>query len=91
MFQNNGLSASDVALLSGNNGNGGFGDFGGGWAWLLIILFVLGGWGGSWGGNGTTAASSIMDNYVLTSDFASLESRIDTVNANLCSGLYSIQ
>ena len=49
----NGLSASDVALLSGNN-NGGFGD-GNGWGgliWLFAIIAMFnGGWGGGFGGN----------------------------------------
>lgn len=48
----NGLTASDVALLSGNN-NGGFGD-GNGWGgliWLFAIIAMFnGGWGGGFGG-----------------------------------------
>ena len=92
MFNSNGsLSPSDIALLSGGN-DFGFGGGGGILMWLLVILFAFGGFGGfGWGNNGASTTSSIMDNYVLTSDFASLESRIDTVNANLCNGLYSIQ
>ncbi len=52
----NGLSASDVALLTGNN-NGGWGE-NGGWGsmiWLFAILALMGGGfggGGGWGGNG---------------------------------------
>lgn len=63
-YDNSGLSASDVALISGssgNRGNGGFGGFGDNSAVWLIIMFVLfailgfgnngfGGFGG--GGNG---------------------------------------
>lgn len=49
----NGLTASDVALLSGNN-NGGFGD-GNGWGgliWLFAIIAMFnGGWGNGFGGN----------------------------------------
>ena len=52
MGDNNGLTASDVALLSGNNdgfGNGGWG----GMIWLFAILALMGGgFGGNWGGNG---------------------------------------
>ncbi len=49
----NGLTASDVALLSGNN-NDGFGNGGwGGMIWLFAILALMGGgFGGNWGGNG---------------------------------------
>ena len=48
----NGLSAADVAAVTGNNG--GFGNWGGDGAWWLIILFLFifnGNWG-NWGGNG---------------------------------------
>lgn len=48
----NGLSAADIAAVTGNNG--GFGNWGGDGAWWLIILFLFifnGNWG-NWGGNG---------------------------------------
>ena len=38
----NALSASDVALLSGNNGFGGFGD-GGAFMWIFALLILAGG------------------------------------------------
>lgn len=53
---NGGLSASDVALLTGrNNNNDGFGDGNGCW-WIILLLLALGGWnnggfGGGFGGN----------------------------------------
>lgn len=45
------LSASDVALLSGN-GFGGMGDGWGGMIWLFAILALMGGGFGGWGTNG---------------------------------------
>ena len=54
MNDNNGLTASDVALLTGNNNNG-WNDNGGwgGMIWLFAILALMGGgFGGGWGGNG---------------------------------------
>lgn len=53
MNGNEGLTASDVALLAGNN-NDGFGNGGwGGMIWLFAILALMGGWGnGGFGGNG---------------------------------------
>ena len=48
----NGLSAADIAAVTGNNG--GFGGWGNDSAWWLIILFLFifnGNWG-NWGGNG---------------------------------------
>lgn len=51
-YGSNGLSASDVALLTGRNGNGGWGDMNSGW-WIIILLLALGGWGrGGYGGYG---------------------------------------
>lgn len=44
------LSASDVALLSGN-GFGGMGDGWGGMIWLFAILALMGGGFGGWGNN----------------------------------------
>ena len=53
MNENGGLSAADVALLSGNNNNG----FAGGWEgmmWIFALLVLANGfgWGGGFGGNG---------------------------------------
>ena len=50
----NGLSASDVALM---NRDGGFGEGWGGMIWLFAILALMGGGGFGWGnGNGNTNA-----------------------------------
>lgn len=86
--------------VGGNSGNGGFG-FGNNDAWVLIILFALiFGWNGNngWGGNGSAGA---MDNYVLASDFATLQRQIDSgvsslerkgdaINSGLCDGFYAM-
>lgn len=59
-YDNGGLSASDVALLTGNkNNDGGFGD-NGCW-WIILLLLALGGWnnggfGGNYGGAGNEYA-----------------------------------
>lgn len=52
-YGSNGLSASDVALLTGRNGNnnGGWGDASGAW-WIIILLLALGGFGRGFGGYG---------------------------------------
>ncbi len=102
-----GLTPSDVALITGNNGrnnnNGdGFGNGNGAWWIVLFLIFALGGWGrngfGNNGGNGS--GSGAMDNYVLASDFATLqrqldsgfagiERRTDAINNGLCDGFYA--
>ena len=69
-------------------GNG-FG-WGGDGAWWIIILFlfVFCGWGNNgWGGNNGNG-SGVVDGYVLTSDFANIERKIDSVNQGLCDGFY---
>ena len=51
MGENNGLSAADVALLSGNNDNGFGGNGWGGMIWLFAILAMMNGGFGNWGNN----------------------------------------
>lgn len=92
----NEMSPADYAAITGNN-NGGFGN-GDSWWIILLFLAIFGGWGngGYGGGNG---GSSVKDQYVLSSDFATLqrmigdgfgatESKLDSVNNGLCSGFY---
>lgn len=62
-MNSDGLSASDVALLSGNNGNNNCG-WGGDMLGMLALFFLFsmfgwggfGGWGGGFGGNGAGGA-----------------------------------
>ena len=102
MSYGEGLSASDVALLSNPNRNGydGWGNEGGAWWIIIFLIFALGGFrsnGFGWGNQGGGAA----DNYVLASDFATLQRQIDSgfdrngqainqVNNGLCDGFYAM-
>ena len=72
-----------------NGGNGwGFGGDGGAWWIIILFLFVFCGWGNnSWGG-GSGNGAGVVDGYVLTSDFANIERKIDSVNNGLCDGFY---
>nr|DAE27584.1 MAG TPA: hypothetical protein [virus sp. cti5L29] len=72
----------------GNN-NGGFMN-GDGW-WAIILFALIFGWGrGGYGyGNGGSGAG-VVDGYVLTSDFANVERKIDEVNSGLCDGFYAM-
>lgn len=79
-MRDTGLSASDVALLSGNNGRNGDGMFGDNWAWIIVLflIFAFGGWGNGFGGyrgNGSNG-SGAYDNYVLASDFATIQRQL---------------
>lgn len=83
------LSPADVAVLSGNtarnNDNMGFGDN----AWWIIVLLLFGwgrnGFGGGFGGNG-----GIGENYVLATDFATIERKLDAVNSGICDSTFAL-
>lgn len=82
---------SDTPISVGGGSNGGFGY--GNDAWVLIILFALiFGWNGNgFGRNGNSGTGAgVVDGYVLTSDFANLERKIDGVNSGLCDGFYAM-
>ena len=82
------LSPADVAVLSGNNrnGNNGWGDNGAWW----IILFLIFGWGrngfGGYGGN----SGGVADNYVLASDFAQIDRKLDTISNGICDSTFAL-
>ena len=46
------------------------------------------GWGNNGWGNNNGNGSGVVDGYVLTSDFANIERKIDGVNDGLCNGFY---
>lgn len=69
---------------SGNNG--GFGD-GNGW-WIILFFIVLMGWGrNGWNGNDN---GGVMDGYVLTSDFASVERKLDSIANGICDSTFAL-
>lgn len=78
-----------LPLQSGNGNNNGFGCGGEFWFIILFVLFFcfMGGWGGNWGNNGNNGA---VDGYVLTSDFANIERKLDGVNNGICDGFYAM-
>ena len=65
-----GLTASDVAVLTGGTGkNDGFGGDWGAWI-ILFLIFGMFGWGGfgGWGGNGGGANSPAFQGYATRAD-----------------------
>ena len=95
----NGLSAADVAAVTGN-GNGGFGNWGGDSLWWIIILFLFifnGNWGGNWGGNGGGTYSEVQrgfDQSAVMSGLSGIQSSItngfvDTAST-LCNGFAGV-
>lgn len=88
MSLSNGGVQATMPVAPVNSSNGGFG-WGGEGSWFIIILFLFAflGWGnGGWGNNGNSGG--VVDGYVLTSDFANVERKIDSVNQGLCDGFY---
>ena len=86
------LSPADVAVLSGNagtNGNNGYG-FGGDGAWW-IILFLIFGWGRNGFGNGYGSnGGGIGENFVLQTDFATIERKLDGINNGICDSTFAL-
>ena len=92
-----GLNASDVALLQNSGRNDGF--FGGDGAWWIIILFLFAFCGG-WNNGGFGGSQGASQNYVLASDFATLQRQLsdgfgsvdrkgDQIVNGLCDGFYT--
>lgn len=101
MNYDGGLSPSDVALLSGNSGNSnnGFGE-GSGWWIIVFLIFALGGWGNN-GNRGFGGGSGAADNYVLASDFATLQRQLsdgfngtnrkaDAIQEGICDSTFAL-
>ncbi len=86
-----------------NSNNCGFGNDGWSWIWIILIFAIFGGWGfggNGFGNNGGGGSMGAYDNYVLASDFATLQRQIDsstssimgginTINSGLCDGFYT--
>lgn len=78
-MMSSGMSAADVAVLTGNAGNSrgcndGFGGEGWGWIWLILIFAIFGGWGngfGGFGGNGGGFNTPGFQGYATRSDIDS--------------------
>lgn len=96
-----GLTASDVALLSGRNGNNdGFGDNGSWWV-IIFLIFAFMGWGRNNNGFGGGNGSGATDNYVLASDFATIQRQLSDgfgdltaqsryIQNGICDGFYAM-
>lgn len=64
------------------------GGFGGenGW-WVILFIILLFGWGRNGYGNNN---GGVMDGYVLTSDFANIERKLDAVNSGICDSTFAL-
>lgn len=100
-MMNSGLSASDVAVLSGSNNRGcndGFGGDGWGWIWILLIFGIFnGGWGNGfgWGGNGGANGSGFQGwatRADINEGFAlnNIQSGITGIQQGICDSTYAL-
>lgn len=97
---NPGLSASDVALLSGSNNRAdGFGWGGeGGWLWIIVVFALLFGWGGNgfggWGGGnnggGYVATAATQADIQRGFDNQAVIGKLDGITTGLCDGFYAM-
>lgn len=86
-----GLTASDVAVLTGNNGRNNDGAFGGDWgAWIILFLIFglfgwggFGGFGGGFGGNGGSAATQA--DIQRGFDTQAIVTKLDGITQGICS------
>ena len=85
------LSPADVAVLSGNAGNGRNNNgWGNDYAWIIILFLIFGygrnGFGGGFGGN----SGGVTDGYVLASDFAQIDRKLDTLSNGICDSTFAL-
>lgn len=81
-----GMSPADFAALNGNNCNDGM--FGNG-AWWIIVLFLFM-WGRNGWGNGNGDGSGAANGYVLATDFANIERKLDGINNGICDSTFAL-
>lgn len=77
-----------VVATSGNCNNGGMFGNNGDWIWAFLLFALIGnnGWGGVGYGGGR---GGVGENYILATDFATIERKLDGVNNGLCDGFYA--
>ena len=91
MSLSDGTPMMTMPVAPANTSNGGGFGWGGDGAWWIIILFlfVFCGWGNNgWGNNGNSGG--VVDGYVLTSDFANIERKLDAVNNGICDSTFAL-
>ena len=86
MSLSDGTPMMTMPVAPANNYGGGMGMWGDNWTWI-IVLFLFG-WGRNGFGNGN--GGGVMDGYVLTSDFASVERKLDSIANGICDSTFAL-
>lgn len=79
----------NVVTTNGNCNNGGAFGNNGDWIWAFLLLALLGNGAWGFGGNYGGIRGGVGENYVLATDFATIERKLDGVNNGLCDGFYA--
>lgn len=95
MSLSEGMPTMTMPVAPANTGNdGGFGWGGGSGIWLIVLFLIFavcGGWGNNgFGGNNAGNGAGVVDGYVLTSDFANIERKLDAVNNGICDSTFAL-
>ena len=93
MENSNGFATGYAVGRDSTNGGYGSGNgfFGNDWAWIVILLLFgyggrgFGGFGGGYGGG-----SGVGENYVLATDFATIERKLDGINNGICDSTFQL-
>ena len=88
MSLSDGTPMMTMPVAPANTGNGNSFGWGGDGAWWIVLFLIFAAFGGWGNGFGFGGGNGVMDGYVLTSDFANIERKIDSVNQGLCDGFY---
>lgn len=82
-----------MPIQPANSNTGGLGGLLGGESiWIIVLFFIMimfFGWGGNCGNN-SSGGGGASPGYVLTSDFANLERKMDATQQGLCDGFYAM-
>ena len=84
LLDGNGLSAADIAAVTGSNNNGfGFGNDGAWWLIVLFLFFMNNGWGNN-GYNGNGAIQSGFDQQSVMAGLSGLNSALAGAEVSRC-------
>ena len=77
-----------ISGLTANRNDGSAFGYGGDWIWIILVFALI--WGNNGNGFFGNGNGGVTDGYVLASDFANIERKIDNVNNGICDGFYAM-
>ena len=87
MFSGKEYNLSDIAAVTGRNGDGLFGGENG---WWIILLFLFCGWGGGFGYGGERGTENVRDAVAYGFDINNLENGVRGLEHGICDGFYDM-